>query len=143
MALEERTRLLLGDEGIERLKKAHVILFGVGGVGGYTAEALARAGVGRLTLVDADAVSDSNRNRQIRWNKFYTFPPTGAAAPAGGNLIEDPPNSTRVCRFSVADPVLLGEKLLFGRGCVTISNNAFIKEEIVWSGMIFTMPRAM
>ena len=65
MALEERTRLLLGDAGIEKLKNAHVILFGVGGVGGYTAEALARAGVGRLTLVDADAVSDSNRNRQI------------------------------------------------------------------------------
>ena len=59
MALEERTRLLLGDDGIEKLKNAHVILFGVGGVGGYTAEALARAGVGRLTLVDADVVSRS------------------------------------------------------------------------------------
>lgn len=65
MALEERTRLLLGDSGVEKLKNAHVILFGLGGVGGYTAEALARAGVGRLTLVDADVVSDTNRNRQI------------------------------------------------------------------------------
>lgn len=65
MSLEERTQLLLGPAGMERLKKAHVIVFGVGGVGSYTVEALARAGVGRLTLVDADAVSDSNRNRQL------------------------------------------------------------------------------
>ena len=65
MAFDERTRLLIGDEAVDRLKAAHVIVFGVGGVGGYTAEALARAGVGKLTLVDADVVSDSNRNRQI------------------------------------------------------------------------------
>ncbi len=65
MAFDERTRLLIGEEAIARLKAAHVILFGVGGVGGYTAEALARAGIGKLTLVDADTVSDSNRNRQL------------------------------------------------------------------------------
>lgn len=65
MSLEERTQLLLGQAGIERLRAAHVIVFGLGGVGGYTVEALARAGVGRLTLVDADVVADSNRNRQL------------------------------------------------------------------------------
>lgn len=62
---ESRTALLLGQSGVEKLHTAHVILFGVGGVGGYVAEALARAGVGRLTLVDDDTVAESNLNRQI------------------------------------------------------------------------------
>lgn len=65
MAFDERTRLLLGDTAVDKLEAAHVIVFGVGGVGGYVVEALARAGVGKLTLVDADEVADSNRNRQI------------------------------------------------------------------------------
>ena len=59
-----RTRLLLGD-GVEKLKSSRVILFGLGGVGGYTAEALARAGVGAMDLVDDDTVSLTNINRQI------------------------------------------------------------------------------
>lgn len=62
---QSRTRLLLGDEGLARLQKAHVLLFGLGGVGSYTAEALARAGVGALTIVDDDMVSESNLNRQL------------------------------------------------------------------------------
>ena len=61
----ERTELLLGVENLLKVKKAHVAVFGVGGVGGYTVEALARAGVGILTVVDKDTVSDSNINRQI------------------------------------------------------------------------------
>ena len=60
-----RTRLLLGEEGIEKLRAARVILFGLGGVGGYTAEALARSGIGRIDLVDDDAVSLTNLNRQL------------------------------------------------------------------------------
>ncbi len=60
-----RSARLLGMRGLERLKNAHVAVFGVGGVGGYACEALARAGVGELTLVDADTVSLSNINRQI------------------------------------------------------------------------------
>ena len=60
-----RTARLLGDEGVERLKGAGVIVFGVGGVGGYTVEALARAGIGHIAVVDADSVSESNINRQI------------------------------------------------------------------------------
>ena len=59
-----RTRMLLGDDGICRLKKAKVIIFGIGGVGGHAAEAIARAGVGKIALIDADRVSVSNLNRQ-------------------------------------------------------------------------------
>ena len=60
-----RTRMLLGDDAMARLAGAHVAVFGVGGVGGYVVEALARSGVGTLTLVDDDTVSLTNINRQI------------------------------------------------------------------------------
>lgn len=62
---DDRTRLLLGDEGVRRLASAHVFVAGAGGVGGYAAELLARSGVGKLTLVDADTVSVTNLNRQL------------------------------------------------------------------------------
>ena len=57
--------MLLGKEGVEKIKAAHVAVFGVGGVGGFAVEALARAGVGKITLIDSDTVSPSNINRQI------------------------------------------------------------------------------
>ncbi len=60
-----RTELLLGREGVERLAKARVAVFGIGGVGSYAAEALARSGVGSLDLIDSDRVAESNLNRQI------------------------------------------------------------------------------
>lgn len=60
-----RTELLLGAEKLNKLKFACVAIFGIGGVGGYVAEALARSGVGKLILVDGDIVSESNINRQI------------------------------------------------------------------------------
>lgn len=60
-----RTELLIGQDGMERLKKARVAVFGVGGVGGYVVEALARSGVGTLDLIDNDTVCLSNINRQI------------------------------------------------------------------------------
>ena len=60
-----RTALLLGDDGVQRLAKARVAVFGIGGVGGYAVEALARSGIGALDLVDHDTVSLSNINRQI------------------------------------------------------------------------------
>lgn len=61
----QRTRLMLGDEAIERLKRSSVIIFGVGGVGGYCAEALVRCGIGKITVVDNDEVDVTNINRQI------------------------------------------------------------------------------
>lgn len=60
-----RTEMLLGAQAIARLQSAHVAVFGLGGVGGYAVEALARGGIGRLTLVDNDSISVSNLNRQI------------------------------------------------------------------------------
>ena len=62
---KQRTRLLLGDEKTERLERAHVLIAGLGGVGAYAAEMLCRAGVGHLTLVDADTVQPTNLNRQL------------------------------------------------------------------------------
>ncbi|MCD6557244.1 MAG: tRNA threonylcarbamoyladenosine dehydratase [Bacteroidales bacterium] len=60
-----RTVLLLGEEKFEKLQKAHVFIVGLGGVGGYAAEQIARAGIGKLTLIDSDIVNESNLNRQI------------------------------------------------------------------------------
>lgn len=62
---DSRTRTLIGDKATDRLARARVCVVGVGGVGGYAAEMLARSGVGKLTLIDADDVSESNLNRQL------------------------------------------------------------------------------
>lgn len=60
-----RTELLLGSESMEKLKNSRVAVFGIGGVGGHAAEALARSGVGKLDLIDSDVISVTNINRQI------------------------------------------------------------------------------
>ena len=60
-----RTRLLLGDEGMDKLRESRVAVFGLGGVGGYTVEALARSGVGQLDLIDDDEINLTNLNRQV------------------------------------------------------------------------------
>lgn len=60
-----RTELLIGNDGLNKLRKSKVIVFGVGGVGGFAVEALARAGVGEITVVDNDTISLTNLNRQI------------------------------------------------------------------------------
>ncbi len=62
---QERTHILIGDEGLERLQSATVAVIGLGGVGAYAAEMLCRAGVGKLILLDSDTVSVSNKNRQL------------------------------------------------------------------------------
>ena len=61
----ERTKLLMGEVTVERYISAHILIVGVGGVGAYAAEMLVRSGVGELTIVDADVVSESNLNRQL------------------------------------------------------------------------------
>lgn len=65
----DRVKLLIGEEGYNKLKSSHVCIFGVGGVGGFIAEALVRSGVGEITIFDNDQVSSSNLNRQIISNK--------------------------------------------------------------------------
>lgn len=68
ICLNERTiraEMLLGAEAMEKLRKSHVAVFGLGGVGSWCAEALARTGVGKLTLIDQDTVGESNLNRQM------------------------------------------------------------------------------
>ena len=62
---QQRTELLLGAEKMERLRKSHVLVVGLGGVGAYAAEMICRAGVGRMTIVDADIVQPTNINRQL------------------------------------------------------------------------------
>ncbi len=62
---QSRTALLLGTEKLDKLRNSHVLIMGLGGVGGYAAEQLCRAGIGELTLADADVVNESNINRQI------------------------------------------------------------------------------
>ncbi len=64
-AWQERTHILIGDEGLDRLQNATVAVIGLGGVGAYAAEMLCRAGVGKLILLDSDTVSLSNKNRQL------------------------------------------------------------------------------
>ena len=74
-----RTQLLFGKEAMERLYNARVAVFGVGGVGGYTVEALARSGIGTLDLIDDDKVCLTNLNRQIlATHKTVGTPPTNS-----------------------------------------------------------------
>ena len=61
----DRTKRLLGVEGMRRLESAHVAVFGIGGVGGHAAEALVRSGIGEITIVDSDEIAESNINRQL------------------------------------------------------------------------------
>lgn len=65
LAWLSRTQLLVGDEGVNKLQSAHVLVVGLGGVGSFAAEFIARAGVGTMTIVDGDVVDPSNRNRQL------------------------------------------------------------------------------
>ena len=70
---DDRSRLLIGDAGLEKLRGSRILIAGAGGVGGYAAETLARSGVGSLTMVDSDRVDITNLNRQI----IATLPDVG------------------------------------------------------------------
>lgn len=61
----DRTKILISDNGIEKLNSCHILLVGVGGVGGYVAEMLVRAGIGEITIIDCDKVDETNINRQL------------------------------------------------------------------------------
>lgn len=63
---QERTQLLVGEKGLEKLNNAHVLIVGLGGVGSYAAEAIGRSGVGKMTIIDGDSVDPTNRNRQLQ-----------------------------------------------------------------------------
>ena len=65
MSLLERSLPLIGEDGVKKLNNSSIIVFGVGGVGSWCAEVLARCGVGKITVVDGDVVSETNKNRQI------------------------------------------------------------------------------
>lgn len=62
---EQRTEIVIGENGVKKLKEANVLIFGLGGVGSYVTEALVRAGIGNMTIVDFDDVDETNINRQI------------------------------------------------------------------------------
>ncbi len=63
---KQRTQLLIGEDGLQKLEQSHVLVVGLGGVGSYAAEALVRAGVGTMTIVDGDVVDPTNKNRQLQ-----------------------------------------------------------------------------
>ena len=65
MSWKERTELMLGVEAVSMLSKTHILIAGLGGVGGAAAEMLVRAGIGEITIIDADTIHESNRNRQL------------------------------------------------------------------------------
>ncbi|MCM8711959.1 tRNA threonylcarbamoyladenosine dehydratase [Clostridium sp. SYSU_GA19001] len=98
-----RTELLIGKEGLEKLKNSKVVVFGIGGVGSFTVEALARAGVGSLVIVDDDAVCLTNINRQI----IATFKTIGKP-------------KVDVMKERILD---------INRGCSVITHNTFVTEE--------------
>lgn len=102
-----RTELLIGADGVEKLKNARVAVFGLGGVGGYVAEALARAGVGALDLIDNDTVSLSNINRQIlALHSTIGLPKTEAAKQ---RLADINPNLKIVCHNCFYLPETAGD----------------------------------
>lgn len=94
-----RTRFLLGQDNMEKLHKAHVAVFGLGGVGGYVVEALARSGIGALTLVDHDKISLSNLNRQILATMDTVGMEKAEAAEKRVKAIHPGCNVTAICNF--------------------------------------------
>ena len=102
MGAFDRTELLLGAEAMEKLKNSQVAIFGLGGVGGYVAEALARSGVGALELVDHDTISESNLNRQLLALRSTIGMPKAEAAKA--RVLDINPHAQVVARQEFFGP---------------------------------------
>ena len=102
-----RTRLLLGDAGMEKLKNARVAVFGLGGVGGYVVEALARSGIGALELIDHDTISPTNINRQILATRSTVG--QGKAEAAKNRVLDIDPEIQVVARNTFFGPDTAGE----------------------------------
>ena len=102
MGIFDRTRLLLGQAAMEKLKNSRVAIFGLGGVGGYVAEALARSGVGALELVDHDTISESNINRQIL--ALHSTVGMGKAEAAAKRILDINPQAQVVARQEFYGP---------------------------------------
>ena len=75
MNWNSRTQLLVGEEGVRKLADSHVLVVGLGGVGAYAAEQLARAGIGKMTIIDCDTVNVTNKNRygQTKLKDFFNL----------------------------------------------------------------------
>ncbi|MBE6542149.1 MAG: tRNA threonylcarbamoyladenosine dehydratase [Ruminococcaceae bacterium] len=105
MSIFERTEMLLGRKSVKKLSECHVAVFGIGGVGGHAVEALVRSGIGEITLVDNDIVSETNINRQtVARRSTVGLPKTEAAA----RLIED---INPDCRVNRRDEFVLPETI--------------------------------
>ena len=102
MGIFDRTRLLLGQAAMEKLNGSRVAIFGLGGVGGYVAEALARSGVGALELIDHDTISQSNINRQIF--ALHSTVGMGKAEAAATRILDINPQAQVVARQEFYGP---------------------------------------
>ena len=100
-----RTAALIGDDGLDKLNKAKVLLLGVGGVGGYVAESLVRSGIGNLTIVDGDTVALSNFNRQIVATDLSLDRPKAEVAALRARSINPAAVVTPINAFWTADDV--------------------------------------
>ncbi|MBQ3100516.1 MAG: tRNA threonylcarbamoyladenosine dehydratase [Clostridia bacterium] len=100
MSWLERERALIGEDAVERLKNSRVLVFGCGGVGGFAIEALVRAGIGGLTVVDHDTVAESNLNRQIIATELNVGQPKVEAVHERVHIINSELRFRAVCEFA-------------------------------------------
>lgn len=115
-----RTESLIGKEALVKLQNAHIAVIGLGGVGGYALEALARAGIGKLTLIDGDAIAESNLNRQILATAETIGTPKALAAKARAAQIAPQAQVMAYAEFlnEQTAETLLGEPFDFIIDCI-------------------------
>mgnify|MGYP003305681983 CR=1 FL=1 len=115
-----RTESLIGKESLAKLQNAHIAVIGLGGVGGYALEALVRAGVGKLTLIDGDAIAETNLNRQILATVDTVGAPKAQAAKARVEQIAPQAQVLAVAEFlnEQTAEALLGEPFDFIIDCI-------------------------